>query len=71
MKSAVIASAVVLACAQDWEAFMAKYGKVYNGDDHEAEHRQVYESNMQLAAENSNEGVQFGENQLTDLTTAQ
>jgi len=70
MKSAVFASAVVLASA-DWEEFKATYGKVYNGDDHEAEHKVVYEANMQWATENSNEVTQFGENQFSDLTQAQ
>jgi C1A family cysteine protease len=54
-----------------WEAFKAKYGKVYNGVDHEAEHFQVYSANMKWAAENSNDDVQFGENQFADLTTDQ
>merc|ERR1719456_298369 len=57
--------------ASAWESFKAKYGKVYNGPDHEAEHRQVYESNMQWASENSNEATQFGENQFADLTQDQ
>jgi len=70
MKSAVFASAVVLASA-DWEEFKATYGKVYNGDDHEAEHKVVYEANMQWATENSNEVTQFGENQFADLTQVQ
>jgi hypothetical protein len=52
-----------------FEAFKAKYGKVYNGD--EDEHRQTYAANMQWAAENSNAEVQFGENQFADLTTEQ
>jgi len=54
-----------------WEAFKARFGKVYNGPDHEAEHKQVYETNMQWAAENSNDGVSFGENQFADLTQEQ
>merc|ERR1719506_3461190 len=54
-----------------WEAFKAKYGKVYNGVDHEAEAKQVYETNMQWAAENSNDQTQFGENQFADLTQEQ
>jgi len=53
-----------------WESFKATYGKVYNGDD-EAAARQVYEANTQWAAENSNDEVQFGENQFSDLTTEQ
>jgi cathepsin L len=68
MKSAVFASALVLASA-DFEEFKAKYGKVYNGD--EDEHRATYEANMQWAAENSGDEVQFGENQFADLTTEQ
>jgi hypothetical protein len=57
--------------ASAWEEFKARYGKVYNGPDHEAEHRQVYEVNMQWAAENSNAEVQFGENMFADLTQDQ
>merc|ERR1711881_511448 len=53
------------------EAFKARFGKVYNGVDHEAEHKQVYETNMQWAAENSNDEVSFGENQFADLTQTQ
>merc|ERR1719428_2142957 len=68
MKSAVFASTAVLASA-DWESFKQTYGKVYNGD--EDEHRATYEANMQWAAENSNDEVQFGENQFADLTTEQ
>merc|ERR1712159_236076 len=52
-----------------FEAFKAKYGKVYNGD--EDEHKATYFANMQWAAENSNDEVQFGENQFADLTTEQ
>jgi cathepsin L len=55
--------------AGDFEAFKAKYGKVYNGD--EEEHRATYEANMQKAAEMSNDEVQFGENQFADLTSEQ
>jgi cathepsin L len=52
-----------------WADFKAKYGKVYNGD--EDEHKATYEANMKWAAENSNNDVQFGENQFADLTTQQ
>merc|ERR1712070_729440 len=38
----------------NWEAFKAKYGKVYNGPDPEAEHNQVFFANMKWPAENSN-----------------
>jgi len=54
-----------------WDNFKNTYGKVYNGPDHEAEHRAVYESNMQWAAEQSTEAISFGENQFADLTTVQ
>jgi cathepsin L len=57
--------------SSSWEAFKAKYGKVYNGVDHENEHKAVFESNMRWAAANSNDDVQFGENQFADLTTDQ
>jgi len=53
-----------------WEAFKAKYGKVYNGDE-EAAHQQVYETLMRWAAENSNQEVSFGENQFADFTQAE
>jgi C1A family cysteine protease len=53
----------------DFEAFKAKYGKVYNGD--EDEHKATYEANMQWAADNSNDDVQFGENQFADLNQEQ
>jgi cathepsin L len=59
-----------LAAKEDaFEAFKAKYNKVYNGD--EDEHRATYEANMARAAEMSNEEVQFGENQFADLTQEQ
>merc|ERR1719453_2933831 len=52
-----------------FDAFKAKYGKVYNGD--EDTHRATYFANMQWAAENSNDDVQFGENQFAHLTQEQ
>merc|ERR1712072_132169 len=64
-----VSSAVLSAKNDAFEAFKAKYGKVYNGD--EDEHRATYEANMQWAAENSNDQVQFGENQFSDLNTEQ
>jgi cathepsin L len=72
MKSAVFASALVLASA-DWEEFKAKYNRNFNGPDHEAEHRQVYEANMAANAEHNaqNLGWTQGENQFSDLTPAQ
>jgi C1A family cysteine protease len=68
----VFASALVLASA-DWEEFKNKYGKVFNGPDHEAEHRQVYEANMAAneAHNAQNLGWTQGENQFSDLTPAQ
>jgi C1A family cysteine protease len=70
MKSAIFVSALALASA-DFEEFKAKYGKVYNGPDSEAEHKATYDANMAWAAANSNDQVQFGENQFADLTTEQ
>jgi C1A family cysteine protease len=55
----------------NWEDFKVKYGKVYNGAEHEAEHKQVYSRNMRWAAENSNEETTFGENQFSDLSQEQ
>merc|ERR1712195_214859 len=62
-------NAAVLSTADDFDAFKAKYGKVYNGD--EDGHRATYHANMAWAAENSNADVQFGENQFSDLSTEQ
>jgi len=55
--------------AGDFDAFKARYGKVYNGD--EDEHRATYEANMARAAAESTDEVQFGENQFADLTQEQ
>jgi len=70
MKSAVFASALVLASA-DFESFKAKYGKVYNGNEDEA--RATYEANMQKVEEHNAQGHPFelGENQFSDLTQEQ
>jgi len=72
MKFAVFASALVFASA-DWEEFKNKYGKVFNGPDHEAEHKAVYDANMAANAEHNaqNLGWTRGENQFTDLTQEQ
>jgi C1A family cysteine protease len=72
MKSAVFASTLALASA-DWESFKAQYGKVYNGEDHEAEHRQVWESNTAANEAHNAQGLSWtqGENQFTDMTQAQ
>merc|ERR1712070_983436 len=56
---------------RSWEDFKQRYGKVYNGPDHEAEHEAVYRSNMQWADENSNAEIQYGENQFADMSTEQ
>jgi len=60
-----------LAAVGDFEAFKAKYGKVYNGDEDEA--RATYEANMQKVAEHNSQGhpFQLGENQFSDLTQEQ
>lgn len=37
-----------------WEEFKAFHGKVYNGDEHDAERKQIYEGNLQrIAAHNA------------------
>jgi hypothetical protein len=64
-------SAALSASDDAWENFKAKYQKVYNGDDNEKAHRQVYEANMRWARDNSNSVTQFGENQFADLTPDQ
>jgi cathepsin L len=53
-----------------FEAFKAKYGKVYNGDEEEAA-KATYFKNIAWAKANSNDEVQFGENQFADLTPEQ
>jgi len=70
MKSAVFASAVVLASA-DFEAFKQRYGKVYNGN--EDEHKATYDANMQAVEEHNAQGLSFqlGENQFSDLSQEQ
>lgn len=73
MKSVVFAAAIAVAAADDWEAFKLKYGKTFNGPDHEAEHKQVYEANMKLVAEHNAQNLPWtmGENQFSDLTQEQ
>jgi len=68
----VFASALVLASA-DFESFKQRFGKVYNGPDHEAEHKQTYDSNMAHyeSVNAQNLPYKLGENQFTDLTQAQ
>merc|ERR1711943_26157 len=53
-----------------WTEFKAKYGLSFNGDEDEA-FKATYESNMAWAAENSNDEVQFGENQFAHLNQEQ
>jgi C1A family cysteine protease len=54
-----------------FEAFKAKYGKVYNGD--EDEHRATYEANMAANKAHNALGLSWtqGENQFSDLTQEQ
>jgi len=70
MKSAVFASALVLASA-DFEAFKQRYGKVYNGD--EDAFKATYDANMQKndVHNSQNLGFELGENQFSDLTQEQ
>jgi cathepsin L len=72
MKSAVFFATVGVA-AGTWEEFKARYNKVYNGPDHEEEHRQVWDANTRYIAEANAQGLSYtlGENQFTDLTQEQ
>jgi len=85
MKSVVFASALALACADgghphkplhpgdkhQWEAFKTRYGKEFNGPEHETEHMRQYFQNMRWAQKHSDEQVTFGENQFSDLSREQ
>jgi len=72
VRAAILASALALASA-DFDAFKAKYQKVYNGVDHEASARATYEANMVRVADHNalNLGFELGENQFSDLTQDQ
>jgi len=69
----VFASLIALAAAEsdrDWEDYKAFFGKVYNGEDADADHRVSFETNMVIIREQNakNEGLKFGPNQFTDLS---
>jgi len=75
VRAAVLASVLVLASADDFEDFNARYGKTYNNADvatYEAV-RATYEANMQKVAEQNakDQSLKFGENQFADLTVEQ
>jgi len=61
------------AVSSDFDAYMNKFGKAYNGDDEYAARKAVYEENMQLIAlENSKDNTfTLGEGPFTDLTNAE
>merc|ERR1719198_2948441 len=56
--------------ADQWETYKAKYGLAFNGDE-DASYKATYESNMAWAQANSDDTVQFGENQFAHLTQKQ
>jgi cathepsin L len=62
---------VATAVAADFDAYMQKFGKAYNGDDEFATRKAIYEENMKwIEAENA-KGTNthtVGETQFTDLT---
>jgi len=62
--------AVISVAAADFDAWMSKYGKVYNGDDQYTARKAVYEENMKfVAAENSKDHTYtLGEGPFSDLT---
>jgi len=72
MKSAIFASALALASA-DYESYKAKYGKVYNGEEEDEQHRATYKLNIKMYKESNKLGLpyQLGPNQFTDLTQEQ
>merc|ERR1712078_565254 len=53
-----------------WDLYKAKFGLSFNGDEDDA-FKATYESNMEWAAANSNDAVQFGETQFAHLTQEQ
>jgi cathepsin L len=61
---------VVGAAAADFDAYMNKFGKAYNGDDEYATRKAIYEENMKfIEAENAKgNSYTLGETQFTDLT---
>lgn len=61
---------VVGAAAADFDAWMAKFGKAYNGDSEYATRKAIYEENMKFIEAENAKGNTFtlGETQFTDLT---
>merc|ERR1712046_423297 len=56
-----------------YEEFKNRYGKSYNDDAEDQEHRATYEANMAANQAHNALGLSWtqGENQFTDLTTEQ
>jgi len=56
--------------AADFDAYMNKFGKAYNGDDEYAARKAIYEENMKYIEAENAKGNSFtlGETQFTDLT---
>jgi len=62
-----------IAQGMEWEEFKAKFGRSYNGPAYEQEHRQNFEENKLIIAEqNANgESLSFGFNQFSDMNQDQ
>merc|ERR1712100_585342 len=64
-------SVSVGAAASDFDAYMAKFGKAYNGDSEYASRKAIYEQNMKHAKAENAKGTNthtLGETQFSDLT---
>lgn len=73
MKGAVFIATLSGVAASDFDAYMNKFGKAYNGDEEYAARKAVYEENMQLIALENSKGNTFtlGEGPFTDLANAE
>jgi len=72
VRTVLAASLVGVAVARDFEAFKARFGKVYNGDE-EAAAMATYNANMDYVELVNSQDLSFklGENQFSDLTQDQ
>jgi len=72
VRTVLAASLVGVAVARDFDAFKARFGKVYNGDE-EAAAKATYEANMDYVDLVNSQDLSFklGENQFSDLTQEQ
>jgi len=70
MKVAFVATLLSGVTASDFDAYLSKFGKAYNGNDEYAARKAVYEENMKFIAEENSKDHTFtlGETQFTDIT---